>query len=611
MAKLFANLDRLKDSPTPSIMSMAQPISYEAQATTVNPNKPNIISLSDRLKQSNLGTTKHLPEFFLSDTYTGFIKIKKFGTYEHTSNIEIKQPTKSVTQGETTVKPIATNPTQGGTDPIFSIASVLTRQGVVQLNNRLDSVITVKQPVAGLNQGTVVVNQVLNTPNQGSITINQSNPIINQGVGTNPIQPIQDVSSLQGILVTGGGRSTTGTEKSAVVIPNPSGVGINIINPEVKLSTPRGDNGYLTLDTVVDTKGIKINTNEALASRESDKVNAIPTLQVLAYESDRLLAQASPKIKHGSTLEVTKVDKYNGILQFNPTIAPIRSYTTDFINGLPAEPLINVLGKGVDSNNILDSYITTPAKGYPVQKNNLSADSAWKVWTYNSDKQSQSTDVNSAADLSKIIAANANKQTSYSNNESTITITRIGKPDPVVFTAFLTALSDNTTPTFNEYTYVGKQDTFRTYKGTTRQISLGFKAVALGNDATNNAGLAQSFNHSANYVRILAQKVNKLIQLAGMGEVGSQAYTQGPILKLKVAGLYNDLIVVASSIKVDVPIEDATWDDNGSTNLSRNQGPKHTVDKLLPNYYNISMDFNVLSTQEKTLFDIDKTYIGY
>lgn len=52
---------------------------------------PRTISLKDRFSQSNLGTTKHLPEFIVSDVGTGYIKVKRPADVEKASETVVRK----------------------------------------------------------------------------------------------------------------------------------------------------------------------------------------------------------------------------------------------------------------------------------------------------------------------------------------------------------------------------------------------------------------------------------------------------------------------------------------------------------------------------------------
>lgn len=665
MAKLFANLDKLKEQPTPNIVSAAKPINYAAQSKDIKTQFATSISLADRLKQPNLKTTNHLPQFFLSDNYTGFLKIQPFGVYQHKSLTVVNQPPATVAQG--------------GTDSTQAVTSVSTRQGIVVINGIESSLINLTTPATG-NQGTVESNNVVTsitktqtpaatvsqgiivlnnketsvidvtalgpTPNQGTIDITKPNPIINQGIGSDPVQPIIDVKNLQGVLGTG----NTGI----VVIPS----------KDIQKPLPSENPNWLNAD-----QRITFNKNNGT----KEKANAAPILRVLQYEGDRLLARISPTIKHGSTLQQTPTIQVKDSLMFDPSLAPTQAYlggagtndpksreerlsfikdvldsdirsesenpiletllgksyppgiktskttheygtefdpnNTDYINkNTPAiitalgfelkgdnDPNIDVAGIAFNSGRVLPKMPTSYTR---INKDKqLVSPKNWVLVSYKDGALVEDT-IDSYTNLATLINNKKNNETHYREKETTIKISRLTEGgESVYFTAFITTLSDTTSPTYQDAQPVGRQDTTKTFKGVTRQISLGFKAVALGAEKGVAWSVSDDFAGSKQNALQLVRKVNKLQQIAGIGTVQPDAaYTLGPTLAISVAGLYRNVICTANSVKVDVPIADTPWEFDAAP---------------LPMYYDISMDFSVLTANDGGAFNTDKTFIGY
>ena len=73
--KPFANFDKLSKLARPGVLTPSNTPSQGGQK--INPGFAQQISLEDRLKQSGLGTTKHLAQYFVTDVFTNIIKIKK------------------------------------------------------------------------------------------------------------------------------------------------------------------------------------------------------------------------------------------------------------------------------------------------------------------------------------------------------------------------------------------------------------------------------------------------------------------------------------------------------------------------------------------------------
>lgn len=576
MAKLFANLDRLKDAPRPNIVSVPRPI-VQGEATLANTKYAKLISLEDRLKQSKLGTTKHLPEFFLSDLFTGIVKIQKLEPYQHTSNIKVTYPSANVAQGSATIKFINYIPTQGGTNPTYVTLNSLNLQGTIFSNGVYYSVTTITYPVG------------INAINHGSVVINNPITIVNQGPGTNPTYPV----GLDPIKIKQG-LSWNGLIYFSSVVPN-TPLANYITIPSIVINTPAAS--YITVPTLILGKP---NTNyltfptlviPTFNNLDPDKKNKTQGLQTLRYTADRSLAFFAPQVKHGSE-EPTNQDSNsatrnsfrtgNSIIELlsNLSTTSVQDFLTDTKDNknVPYEParvITSILGDrnvSIDAlNNLLRSRVV---QSIPKKESNVT------YKTYG--------DVSSYDNLIKKITDRSAKpeKSKYNGKEVTITLSRYGGGS-ISFTAFLTSLSDSVAASYGDINYLGKQDTFKVYKGTTRQIGVGFKAVALG---TGN----DDFKQSANGAKALAAKVNKLIQLAVVGKVSGKSYTEGPFVKFSLTGLYSNLAAVVGSVKVDVSTTETPWD----------------YQSTLPMYYDITLDLTILSTQEGTLFDSNKTFIG-
>jgi hypothetical protein len=587
MAKLFANLDILKNAPRPNIVLPDGSIN-QGGSTLARTSFASVISLSDRLKQSKLGTTRHLPEFFLSDLFTGVITIKKYEPFQHTSNIKVVYPSATVDQGSATIKLIRFLPTQGGTNPTFVTLNSLNLQGTIFSNGVYTSVTTIIYPigVGKIQQGSVVIKLPIN--------------VVNQGTGTNPTYSIglDKVKLRQGL-------SWNGLIYYSSVIPN-TPLANYITIPTIVINTPnanyltiptlilgRPDANYLTFPTIVIPEFINSDPNIRVKTQG---------LKTLRYTADRSLALFTPQIKHGSEEPQNQINNDATKNSFKPTgagkriidllggrygvnaTAPVQDYLTetkDNKNVPDAESRIitNVLGDRNVSNDIVNNLLKTVQIGSKVINIVPKKESNVTYKTYG--------DVSSYSDLiKKIVSRTARPENSkYNGKEVKVSFARYGG-STVTFTAFLTSLSDSVNTSYGDVNYVGKQDTFKVYKGTTRQIGIGFKAVALGSDS--------GFATSDQKARALADKVNKLIQTTVVGKVGGKAYTEGPFIKFSLTGLYSNLSAIVNSVKIDVSTTETPWD----------------AKEVLPMYYDISLDLTILSTQEGTLFDSNKTFIG-
>jgi len=198
----------------------------DAHSRPVLTDFPKVISLADRSNQSSLGTTSHLPEWWLSDTHTGYLNIKNPGDVNQ-GFLDIRGFEFNPNQGETTVlffdpklnqgltsiAPFNFNPNQGFI-LINTVISNLLNQGDITLNtfnpniNQGDSLVNVFNPL--INQGIAVILPYVNNIIQGSILITVFNPNIIQGsvdivpVLVNINQGGTDVSSISFIPAQGG-----------------------------------------------------------------------------------------------------------------------------------------------------------------------------------------------------------------------------------------------------------------------------------------------------------------------------------------------------------------------------------------------------------------------
>lgn len=145
--------------------------------------------------------------------------------------------------------------------------------------------------------------------------------------------------------------------------------------------------------------------------------------------------------------------------------------------------------------------------------------------------------------------------------ENNLKIVISGPNGSVSFPAYLTALTDGMTPTWNDLQYVGRQETFKTFKGVTRAGSVGFKVISFSpTEAARNK-----------------QKLNSLMNITSVGSAGSP-YVIAPLCTLTVGKWFINKTVAFNSCKIDVELADATWD----------------IDQGLPHIINVSLDFAVL-----------------
>lgn len=258
--------NRLKTLPTLKLVD-SKPLSSLARPF-VNTKYRSSISLENRLKQSNVGSTNHLAQFFLSDVYTDYIKIKPFGVYYHTSTIILDQ--------------IQSKINQGGENPVLVNFNSLIAQGTTLSNGTYESLVKIKIPLIDslILQGATITNGKYES--RIIIKSSKSSIFINQGSGTIPTlaKSVILLQGAQGIIIKNGIRQS-GT---SIVLSTPVSAMVKIpVNLIIKPFVANPKQGGVTPNRIAfkpSTKG--------------------PVLKVLRYAADRALAFFTPRIKHGS-----------------------------------------------------------------------------------------------------------------------------------------------------------------------------------------------------------------------------------------------------------------------------------------------------------------------
>ncbi len=201
---------------------------------------PRTISLKNRLEQGKLGTTKHLPEFILSDLNTGVIDITSKGIVDKTSQVDVQRLNYEKTvlkQGgvETILKNIVsiTNPTKFGQNDV--------EQGSVTIKN-LQTQIEKVSPVEikKVKVGERIVDPKLEIPKiqPGDRTTDPKTKI-------NPIVPGERTTDpkTKVVVVKPGERTTNPDTKIVPVVPgerttDPE-IKVNIVNPNERIIDPK------------------------------------------------------------------------------------------------------------------------------------------------------------------------------------------------------------------------------------------------------------------------------------------------------------------------------------------------------------------------------------
>ncbi len=147
------------------------------------------------------------------------------------------------------------------------------------------------------------------------------------------------------------------------------------------------------------------------------------------------------------------------------------------------------------------------------------------------------------------------------------------------FRAYITNFSDSYSPSYTDVNYIGRPDTLKVYKNSTRSISLGFKVAAF----------------SDKDLKGMYQKLESLVK-TGIMATPVAAYAKGPMLRLTIGSWITNAPIVLSSLKYDTNPSEYTWD----------------ITHEVPHIVDVSLDCVVLASNDAaTPFLTTGTYITY
>jgi len=629
-------VDRLTKSIQPLKVMSTKPISQIARPF-VNTNFRSAISLENRLKQTTLGSTAHLPQFFLSDIFTDYITIKPFGVFNHTSNIVLTQPTTLINQGSITLKNLefdsliaqGTAFSNGSYTSFTHIATPtydsLLLQGTVFSNSVYKSLVTItnSKPVGAIFQGFGTVP-----------TIAISTPIISalQGPGTNPTAAVSvaTVSTLQG--------STTISSFSA---PAGSLTGASPVTVTLPVSIP------ITVPSSIVITNVTYNPNQGSADIVPylfEPNRTAPILKVLKYAADRALAFFTPRIKHGSaslpttTFQTSPFDPGNfytnpirtqaiGVLKAKLTedqgsaiVTAIDDSLKTYISNLVREtkdkkvynygnvgkpivsdnPYIKALGK--DAKDSVDTALKTPNPAQPIDPNHpqiaisstegdklatsetTSVINNYKTLTYGqiqarvkSRKDGTGVrDFREELNHPTIKYISNKKPSTYKSIEERSPLSADTKNDFIELS--IKSLTGRGSVQFKSF-ITSFSDSFNmswndvNYVG--RQDTLkSFKGVTRGGSLGFKVAALTEADMAINYATL-----NKLVKIAAIGGSGSSTnYVQGPMCSITVGRWFKNTPCIFNSIKYDIQTAEYSWD----------------IDRKVPQLVDVSLDFVIL-----------------
>jgi hypothetical protein len=524
---------------------------------TIRYDFPDQLSLKDRVEQRNLGTTKHLPQFFLSDVYTDYIKIVPFGIFNHTSTIVVKPFGIFEHTSDTIVNSfgIFTHTSDVITIPfgIFThtsniivttpIQDVSGLQGIVVLPNGVaptNSFIVLSTPTPLIqspspeidlfnftpNQGSVIINTINFTPNQGSTTVDAFDFTPNQGSTT---VSLFDFTPEQG-----------GVQYKNFIVK------VKQYDPNVK---------FELFNFVPEYNTIQIKT--------------------VRYTADRLLATVTPKIKHGSAdLPYSMFEPDKGKEDQDPGIL----FTE--IKKAEQQAQRDILIRGRDKETSYKTVSTALNLKYKATKLDF------EDFGYKTTNQEQLEDLRKRADDNFDFkdfreSLEADFVPTFNTNPSRFIIKYIDnikpseviekygtvdqrKKDPdtanpdlidfiigsrrnsdqtVQFTAYLTTFGHTITPNWSDINYVGRQDTLRAFKGVTQGVSLGFITVAFDKEDMPK----------------MYDKLTKLARITSFGEPAG-TYLKGPACDITVGKWFVKTPCIFTNVKYDIETAEYPWD---------------------------------------------------
>ena len=519
------------------------------------------INLEDRLAQSNITNTTHLPQYFLTDLYTGYLTISPFSTLAIEDSQNIGQVPLSI--GANVILEGLINfidLTIPNLSEPSSENQTLLSQGTFVENNTFKSVAQTQEPLSEntilVAQGTFISNNIANSfsevvdaiptveINQGSIDLPIFDVAVVQGISPDiPTPPSENtIASFQGLVIEN--SQIQGSAITLDLLAYEADRALAFGSPRIKHGTT-----VLVLSEFLASKEKSVNTPLAFhGTTEISFEPFVPALEnspvvelaVQQFLENRTLAINNPIALHGAVVP--------NLLEFNPNDKPAQS------------PAINTAPPTPNPALIPPEYSAIVGLGNSYNQGRPTGDSALENTAPNVQAR-----VSPAADPRKDI-----DDPSSDTDLLTITITPEGG-SPIKVKAYLTAFSDGITANWNDISYIGRQDTLKQFTGATRAVSFAVLMPSFTSaDITNNLN-----------------KLEKIISATVVGSFNPGAvYLTAPLARLRIGGLINSYVAF-SSVKWDFDPAEATFD----------------IDRGLPHLLKVSFDCAVLSTSKDRLLN--------
>lgn len=538
-----------------------------------------------------------------------------------TSSTQVQEPVQELPQGgtEITTKPQTKKP-QGGTKPKLPIDAngILTKQGITQGKGGLKSSTVVKDANLKVDQGFIGNNSYITiaaptaqveqgySGNNSSIAISNPLPVGSLPQGTSgalsspsnedshirPQKVFIDTLSYRGSrllfevapeVVQGGQlplNQAPGSGQGHLISDGRSARMSAFLNPtktQVTLDQAQINAAGLaggSLDrysNVGDASNTIMYANVEPYASQEQKRYAIDLLNESdAIEAADLIKLVTPDSKFAELTRQKNLSKNSSVKDLvdsdgqtnkNVTIANTLG-SSEGGSDVVESALVGLLTTKLSSQRIQDFK-----KGYQGKTEDTKKYADGHVYSFYPDITSYEQIVQAYNN------SRSNPHSSQKRPESVISISPYKGEGNVAFTAFIKNLSDGLNINYTDFKHVGQQDTFKTFTGATRQLSLGFTVVAMPDN--------KDFFYSDNGATYTLNKLNKLMTYCGVGTPTNNMYIKGPIINITIVGLVKDLICACTSVKVDVPIGDTSWD----------------IDSELPQQYDVSLDLAVLAME--------------
>ena len=553
-------------SPLPSIDQFATPLLTSFIIPKTQSKFGKTMQLEDRLKQSaRVENTNHLPHYYLSDSYTDYIKIKPLSIFDHTSDIVVPKFNFAGNRSGTKVYPFEFD--------------ALANQGVIFSNGTyISNTITRTPPTSVLiAQGTFFTNGAFISQTTIGQTISQD-----------------AILSGQGAVFSNGSFTSIVNLNEPVEVQNQGGLDpIKAISPlVVRLS--QGLN--------IDNAGNLQSYTKPLTPIELPKPETTtPVLKLEEFLANRALSVLLPRVQHGSAFlqritfstEVFNQGLINlQVINFGALLNNQGSITlqiSDFQNkSFGGQTLIKAQGEDWFDINGLAATETNISKLLTNQLSDSAAKNflrgAIRGWRYEKTNARQGAAptgnvrvVNQSLGKTERRSLGVKPNAESGGDFITFQIDSVSGGS-ATFKALLTSFSDSWSPSWTDQNYVGRQDTLKVYKGVTRSVSLGFKVVAWSNASAMFA------------------KLETLAKITSVGSPTGPGYVKGPLIKLSVGKLFDKVYCACTSLKIDFNPAEFTWD----------------IAQQLPMLADVSMDVSILTSNNAQMFNADTNrYYNY